>query len=198
MKDNGRAGQNEQRDAFMDSRPIKASPNYTLDTNPIKLDAAQLCALPFLLADFPSSISLPLRPPHGAKPPLCRPPPRARVASSCPRRPPGSPAFSGALVSRAHQALRVPSCSISTASPPRHPLGIMPGTSPPALPPNRLVSSLTTNPSTVSSCCCDSDALLAGLPGAAFRRTGVERAEPRANLVVSTREGMFSLAWVSC
>ena len=65
MKDNGRAGQNEQRDAFMDSRPIKASPNYTLDTNPIKLDAAQLCALPFLLADFPSSISLP--PPAAAR-----------------------------------------------------------------------------------------------------------------------------------
>ena len=62
----------------------------------------------------------------------------------------------------------------------------MPGTSLPALPPNRLVSSLTTNTSTVSSCCCDpDDALLAGLPGAAFRRTGVERAEPRANLVVS-------------
>jgi hypothetical protein len=127
--------------------PLKKSPINPLTQSNQTNSQPNVVRFPFGLArSLPSSPNpvclLPVRPPQ---PPPCRPPPRARAASLRPRRPPGSPAFSGG----AHQVPRVPSCCISTASPPRRPPRIAPGASPPALLPSRLVSSITSNPSTL-------------------------------------------------
>lgn len=127
--------------------PLRQSPSYPLDTTTTNPPPNQTHG-PILCASFsplPRRLPHPVCSPSGRrteKQPPCRPP-RARAAFSRPRRPPGSPAYSGGPASGGHQARRVPSCSISMASPPRRPLRITPGASPPAWPPNPLVSSLS-------------------------------------------------------